>query len=36
MVEDALPSSPRILARRAPGEDALAARPLLGPVASAN
>jgi hypothetical protein len=36
MVEDALPSSPRILARRAPGSDALAARPLLGPMASAN
>ena len=36
MVEDALPSSPRIVARRAPGLDAFAARPAIGLMASAN
>jgi hypothetical protein len=36
MVEDALPSSPRIVARRAPGLEAFAARPALGLMASAN
>ena len=36
MVEDALPSTPPIVARRSPGSDALAARTLLVPIAAAN
>ena len=36
MVEDALPSTPRIVARRAPGADVVATRALLAPPAPAN
>jgi hypothetical protein len=36
MVEDELPSTPRIVARRAPGTDFVATRPLLAPLAPAN
>ena len=36
MVEDALPSTPRIAARRAPGADVVATRALLAPPAPAN
>jgi hypothetical protein len=36
MVEDALPSAPRIVARRAPGADVVATRALLAPPAPAN
>ena len=36
MVEDALPSTPRIVARRAPGADVVATRALLAPRAPAN
>jgi Zn-dependent protease with chaperone function len=36
MVEDELPSTPRIVARRVPGADFVAIRPLLAPLAPAN
>jgi len=36
MVEDALPSVPRIVARRASGADVVATRALLAPPAPAN
>jgi len=36
MVEDALPSAPRIVARRAPGADVVATRALLAPPTPAN